>query len=372
MSFGLRDFFVGVVHIFVIFLPGAIVVFSVLQFFPGLREFVDPAGFGEVGSLVLFLGASYFFGHLISLLASLLEDSLPSPSRRREGARIGAELRRRVTDTCRRLLGAELVSNRSLRRWAAVLVRRKEGVLQTAIDAKDADRRFFRNIRLVLLLLAAVAGSLWIVDDQWQRSTMVLVFLAGLAHFRYVDQDVKFTQSVFESLAAASVGKEGDSVHASPATHAGGVVFRKRGFRTEYLLVRSSKSRDEWVLPKGHVESGETPGDAAVREVKEEAGVRVTLADFLGYTSFEQERGQVVVANYLMSWHRNENEGENPSESGENGRDPSWMTYRFALEKLSYPESRAVLEQARKLSADLVIAAVSDAIENRSRGSPAG
>ena len=58
-------------------------------------------------------------------------------------------------------------------------------------------------------------------------------------------------------------------------SHAGGVVVRTVDNELEYLLVAASDNRKVWVLPKGHIEKGETPEAAAVREVMKEAGVRV-------------------------------------------------------------------------------------------------
>jgi 8-oxo-dGTP diphosphatase len=42
------------------------------------------------------------------------------------------------------------------------------------------------------------------------------------------------------------------------------------------------RKRDEWVLPKGRLDDGETPRDAAKREVLEETGHNVTVHEFLG------------------------------------------------------------------------------------------
>jgi 8-oxo-dGTP pyrophosphatase MutT (NUDIX family) len=64
-------------------------------------------------------------------------------------------------------------------------------------------------------------------------------------------------------------------------THAGGVVCRLRGGVVEVLLVTARKRPESWVLPKGHVEIGETPEQAAVREVAEEAGVVAEIVRFL-------------------------------------------------------------------------------------------
>ena len=62
-------------------------------------------------------------------------------------------------------------------------------------------------------------------------------------------------------------------------THAGGLVVRTRDGRPEIVVIRPSDGSDAWVLPKGHIEPGEQPEQAAVREVEEEAGVRAAQGD---------------------------------------------------------------------------------------------
>jgi 8-oxo-dGTP pyrophosphatase MutT (NUDIX family) len=53
---------------------------------------------------------------------------------------------------------------------------------------------------------------------------------------------------------------------------AGGVVLRKTNNKIEILLVYSPPHK-AWVLPKGHIDKGETIEEAAIREVKEETGL---------------------------------------------------------------------------------------------------
>jgi len=54
-------------------------------------------------------------------------------------------------------------------------------------------------------------------------------------------------------------------------TSSGGVVFRLQHDGPEFLLIKDPY--DNWGLPKGHVEGGETPVEAAIREVTEETGL---------------------------------------------------------------------------------------------------
>ena len=52
---------------------------------------------------------------------------------------------------------------------------------------------------------------------------------------------------------------------------AGGVVFRRSAGIVHFLLIRDSYQN--WGFPKGHLEEGESPGAAALREVEEETGL---------------------------------------------------------------------------------------------------
>lgn len=87
---------------------------------------------------------------------------------------------------------------------------------------------------------------------------------------------------------------------AGSATHAGGVVYRTRGRRVEYLLVQASKDHGRWVLPKGHIEPDESERETAVREVHEESGVWGSLRGTLSTISYTTNRKRLRVRFYLM------------------------------------------------------------------------
>lgn len=55
-------------------------------------------------------------------------------------------------------------------------------------------------------------------------------------------------------------------------TSAGGVVYRMQDGQPVYLLICDSYKN--WGFPKGHIEKGEQPAAAAIREVAEETGLR--------------------------------------------------------------------------------------------------
>src|SRR5262249_25482254 len=55
------------------------------------------------------------------------------------------------------------------------------------------------------------------------------------------------------------------------------IPYRIRKNRVEIALVTTSKGKD-WILPKGWIDDGERPRDAALREAEEEAGLRGVVA----------------------------------------------------------------------------------------------
>jgi predicted NUDIX family NTP pyrophosphohydrolase len=71
-----------------------------------------------------------------------------------------------------------------------------------------------------------------------------------------------------------------------PPLSAGILLFRKRGGQTEVLLIKPGgpfwrkKDIGAWMIPKGGVEPGEQPAEAALREFEEETGTRLTTVPF--------------------------------------------------------------------------------------------
>ena len=106
----------------------------------------------------------------------------------------------------------------------------------------------------------------------------------------------------------------------------------------EYLLVEASRRRGLWVFPKGHIEPGETPEAAAVREVAEEAGVVAAIVSPAGQIDFVVDGRPVRCIFFLM---RYEGECTHPPE-----RARAWHRYDDALNLVHFDDTRRVLMQA--------------------------
>lgn len=67
---------------------------------------------------------------------------------------------------------------------------------------------------------------------------------------------------------------------------AGGVLWRDEGAGREFAVIHRPKY-DDWTLPKGKLEHGETHEQAAVREVREETGFEVDRGHCVGEIVYE-------------------------------------------------------------------------------------
>jgi len=127
---------------------------------------------------------------------------------------------------------------------------------------------------------------------------------------------------------------------------AGGVIFRNPEGMSEIALV-SVKGGAAWCLPKGLIDSGETPEMAAVREVREETGLNGRIIEKLGDISYwyyirgENTKCRKTVSFYLMEYVS----GDTADHDAEVDS-AQWLTLDTARETVTYRGDRSIIEKA--------------------------
>lgn len=135
-------------------------------------------------------------------------------------------------------------------------------------------------------------------------------------------------------------------------TSAGGVVFRMDVGQPMFLLIRDSYKN--WGFPKGHIETGEQPEAAALREVREETGLSDlsirSLVDTIDW--FFRFRGQLihkVCHFYLMET----SDATTSPQRAEGITACRWTRFEEAQSLISYANAREVLRRAQEMLAAL-------------------
>jgi len=118
---------------------------------------------------------------------------------------------------------------------------------------------------------------------------------------------------------------------------AGGLLWRGTSTQPEIAIIHRSRYND-WTLPKGKREAGESWGETALREVGEETGCIAQLEDFAGGVFYTIENIPKVV----LFWHMCilEDQGFHPNEEVDR---LVWLSPEEAKQKMSYSLETALI-----------------------------
>lgn len=128
----------------------------------------------------------------------------------------------------------------------------------------------------------------------------------------------------------------------------GVIPLSKQGGKWEVFLIQHQRGR-YWGFPKGHAETGETPQEAAFRELKEETNLEIVryLQDepLLEQYHFMAD-GRRVFKQVLYYIAEVQGQVQLQEKEIQNG---IWLPLHEAIEKVTHPEGKAILSQVEKI-----------------------
>jgi 8-oxo-dGTP pyrophosphatase MutT (NUDIX family) len=161
-----------------------------------------------------------------------------------------------------------------------------------------------------------------------------------------------------QALPAPKVAAKSERVPARPYAKrvdeisAGGLVIDFSG--TQGLLIGRIDQKDAtrerllWSLPKGHIESGETPEEAALREVMEETGIESEIARTLGVIDFWFMAGGKRIHKTVHHYLFREVGGTLAPQMSEVD-EVAWFPLVEIIERLAYPDEKKLIARSGEL-----------------------
>lgn len=136
---------------------------------------------------------------------------------------------------------------------------------------------------------------------------------------------------------------------------AGGVAFRHTDNQLQVAIVSVNPSR-RWQLPKGIIDEGETPEIAAVREVREEAGIETELLELIEkieYWYVGDYRGERVRFHKFVYFYLLKYTGGDTANHDHEIVEARFVVPNEAVEMLAFSGEKTVVEKAVEMIAKL-------------------
>ena len=141
----------------------------------------------------------------------------------------------------------------------------------------------------------------------------------------------------------ACTGMHALDPEAAEVKASGGVVWRPAPDGAPELVVVHRPRYDDWSLPKGKLDPGESWEDAALREVEEEVGLRCRLGPELPPVSYRDHKGRAKVVRYGLMEPADGAASFEPNDEVDEMR---WVDAGTAEDLLSYPHDVGLVREA--------------------------
>ncbi|HHW70331.1 MAG TPA: NUDIX domain-containing protein [Clostridiales bacterium] len=125
----------------------------------------------------------------------------------------------------------------------------------------------------------------------------------------------------------------------------GAIIYRDINDEIEYLLLRSARKDKFWGFAKGHMENKETEEETCIREVFEEAGIKIKIKD--GFRIGDRYKAAEDIDKEVILFLGNANE-QSVSIQKEEIMEYRWCNYDDAMQLLTFESSKRMLAKAHE------------------------
>ena len=129
---------------------------------------------------------------------------------------------------------------------------------------------------------------------------------------------------------------------------AGGIVYRKAGSGIDQIIIQALPEK-RWQLPKGIVDDGETAAMAALREVREEAGVTAEIIqpiDTIEYWYFAKRDGERVRYHKFVHFFLMQFKSGDVADHDHEVAEARWVNIDDALKMMAFKSEREIAQKA--------------------------
>jgi 8-oxo-dGTP pyrophosphatase MutT (NUDIX family)/phosphohistidine phosphatase SixA len=125
---------------------------------------------------------------------------------------------------------------------------------------------------------------------------------------------------------------------------AGALCWREEADKLMVAVIHRGRY-DDWTFPKGKVDPGESLPEAAVREIREETGLKVKLGVPLETVSYPLDKSKTKVVHYWAAKVSSSAIEKSKFKPNEEVSEVVWLEAKKAAPRLSYQHDRELLQE---------------------------
>ena len=186
------DFFVGIIDLFAIFLPGGVLTF--ILFIEYQSFFAEVASFKGTQSWVAFLFGSYLLGHIIFMAGARL-DNLYDFHRKKKSPYTNESAYQCASNIKNKLLKKEEIESVNTYHWSISFLTTHYPDAMAEINRLVADSKFFRSLVVILPLISLVLFS-----SGLYLHSVIFILLIIPCYMRYYGRRLKSTTRAYQYI----------------------------------------------------------------------------------------------------------------------------------------------------------------------------